>query len=241
MSEKRKFGKPSQEYLRKVIFRQLGAKRRNVIVGPRFGVDNAILRTAPGKVLVATTDPVSFIPGLRPEESAWLSLNLIASDLTTSGFAPQFGIFDFNLPPQMTDAIFTAYWQAFHTECLRLGVAIVGGHTGRYPGCDYSVIGGGVLYAVGPETDYLTSAMALPGEDIILTKGVAVETTAVLASAFPRTVRRAIGSKLFQNAQDYVEKVSTVRDADRNVHRNSRKRCERDARCNGRWSHRSHR
>lgn len=213
MGEKQKFGKPSRDYLRNVIFRRLGARRRDIIVGPRFGVDNAVLRIARGKVLVATTDPVSFIPGLRAEESAWLSVNLIASDLTTSGFAPQFGIFDFNLPPQMTDVAFESYWKALHTECVRLGVAIVGGHTGRYPGCDYSVIGGGVLYAMGPETCYLTSAMARPGDDIVLTKGVAVETTAVLASAFPKTVRKAIGPTLFQNARRYLRKVSTVKDA----------------------------
>jgi hydrogenase expression/formation protein HypE len=207
------FGKPSRAYLRNVVFRRLGAKRENILVGPRFGVDNSVLRIAPGKVLVATTDPVSFIPNLRPTVSAWLSVNLIASDLATSGFAPQFGIFDFNLPPQMTGKEFESYWRGFHEECLRQGIAIVGGHTGRYPGCNYSVIGGGVLCAIGSENEFLTSAMALPGDDIILTKGAAIETTAVLATAFPRTVKRAIGSNLFEKARKDLMKVTTVTDA----------------------------
>jgi len=213
MQEQGIFGKPSREYLGKVVFRQLGAKRKDILVGPRFGVDNSVLRIAPGKVLVATTDPVSFIPNLQPAVSAWLSVNLIASDLATSGFAPQFGIFDFNLPPQMTDNTFESYWRGFHKECLRLGIAIVGGHTGRYPGCNYSVIGGGVLCAMGSEKAYLTSAMALPGDDIILTKGAAIETTAVLATAFPKTVKHAIGSSLFEKARQSLRKVTTVNDA----------------------------
>jgi hydrogenase maturation factor len=213
MQEQGVFGKPSRNYLGKVVFRQLGTKRKDIIVGPRFGVDNSVLRIAPGKVLVATTDPVSFIPNLRPAVSAWLSVNLIASDLATSGFAPQFGIFDFNLPPQMTDKTFELYWRGFHKECLRLGIAIVGGHTGRYPGCNYSVIGGGVLCAIGSEKAYLTSAMALPGDDIILTKGAAIETAAVLATAFPKTVKHAIGSSLFEKARQSLRKVTTVNDA----------------------------
>jgi hydrogenase expression/formation protein HypE len=164
-------------------------------------------------VLLATTDPLSFIPGLQPSESAWLSVHLLASDLTTSGYAPQYGIFDFNLPPEMSDQKFAAYWRAFHHECKRLGVAIIGGHTGRYEGCGYSIIGGGVMYSFGHSSRYLTSAMALNKDDIILTKGVAVETTAVLTRAFPRTMRKVIGIRLFEKASRYLLKVSTVKDA----------------------------
>ncbi len=206
-------GKVNRNYLDRVIYPRLGAARREIIVGPKFGVDNAVVKVGSGKVLVATTDPLSFIPGLRPRESAWLSVNLLASDLTTSGFAPQYGIFDFNLPPGMRDEEFADYWKGFHAECKRLGMAIVGGHTGRYQGCGYSVIGGGVLYSIGDERRYLTSAMGKNGDDIILTKGVAVETTAILTRAFPRTIRKVLGTRLFEKAWGYLLKVSTVKDA----------------------------
>ncbi len=197
----------------KVIYPKLGAARREIVVGPRFGVDNAVVRVGMGKVLLATTDPLSFIPGLRPRESAWLSVNLLASDLTTSGCAPQYGIFDFNLPPEMSDQKFAEYWRAFHHECKRLGVAIIGGHTGKYEGCGYSIIGGGVMYSFCDESRYLTSEMARGGNDIILTKGVAVETTAVLTRAFPRTIRKVLGTRLFELALHYLQKASTVKDA----------------------------
>jgi hydrogenase maturation factor len=166
-----------------------------------------------GTVLVATTDPLSFIPGLGARDSAWLSVNLLASDLATSGFSPQYGIFDFNLPPRMTNSQFEDYWKAFHAECMRLGIAIVGGHTGRYPGCDFSVIGGGVLWAMGSDNRCLTSAMGQNGDDIVLTKGAAIETTAVLARTFPKTLRRAIGSRLFEKAWHYLRRASTVNDS----------------------------
>jgi hydrogenase maturation factor len=163
--------------------------------------------------MVATADPLSYIPALGARYSAWLSVNLIASDLATSGFAPEYGIFDFNLPPKMSGAEFAAYWTHFHKECKRLGIAIVGGHTGRYQGCDYTVIGGGIMCAVGPENRYLTSGMGHAGNDVILTKGAAIETTAVLATAFPRTVKKAIGHDMFARARAYLNMVSTVKDA----------------------------
>lgn len=206
-------GKPNRSYLQSVIYQHLGASNRNVIVGPKFGVDNAVVRIAKQKVMVATADPLSYIPALGARDSAWLSVNLIASDLTTSGLQPQYGVFDFNLPPRMTNTQFTNYWLSFHTECRKLGIAIVGGHTGRYQGCDYTIIGGGIMYAIGDEDRYLTSSMGNVGDEIILTKGAAIETTAVLARSFPKTVKRMLGSKLFNRARSYLSKVSTVNDS----------------------------
>jgi len=195
-----------------VVFKRLGAKRSDVIAGPRFGVDNAVIRIGDGRVLIATTDPLSYIPSLGPSESAWLSVNLVASDLATSGFPPQYGIFDFNLPPRMPNRLFANYWKSFHYECKRLGLTIIGGHTGRYEGCDYTVIGAGVMYAIGLEERYLISSMAQPGDDIILTKGAAIETTAVLARTFPKAIRKVLGENLFEKARTYLHQVSTVKD-----------------------------
>jgi hydrogenase expression/formation protein HypE len=206
-------GKLSRECMRQLVYANLGSKRREVIVGPKFGVDNAVVRIGHGQVLVVTTDPLSFIPELGGRESAWLSVNLLASDLTTSGFLPQYGIFDFNLPPTMKDSYFAGYWRSFHEECSRLGVAIVGGHTGRYEGCGFTIIGGGVLFAACAEDKFLASTMAKQGDDVILTKGAAIEATAILTRVFPRAVRRALGQRLFERARSYLRNVTTVKEA----------------------------
>jgi len=208
-----RLGKPSQQFLHDVVFRSLGAARSRVIVGPSFGVDNSIVRLDHNKVLVATTDPLSYVPSLGPDASAWLSVHLLASDITTSGFAPGYGLFDFNLPPTLGDAQFAKYWRAFDREWKKLGLSIIGGHTGRYPGLDYTIIGGGFVMAVGPSDRYLTSTMAKNGDDMVLTKGAAIETTAVLARSFPKKVRKRLGERLFDKAQSYLKKVTTVEDA----------------------------
>jgi len=206
-------GKFNRFTLNRLIYSRLGRKRKDVLVGPKFGVDNSVQRLSDGKVLIATCDPISYIPELGAQNSAWLSVNLLASDLTTSGIMPQYGIFDLNLPPQMSNSEFEQYWSSFDAECKKLGISIVGGHTGRYQGCGYTVIGGGVLYAVAKVDKYLTPSMARNGDQIILTKGAAVETTAILARVFPKTIKRALGTSLFERAWESLSHVSTVEDA----------------------------
>src|SRR5438445_6452274 len=208
-----RLGKVGQSILESVIYRSLAASSSQLIVGPAVGADNSILRLSRGRVLVATSDPLSYIPSVCPKASALLSVHLLASDLTTSGFSPQFGLFDFNLPPTLGDSSFGKYWRSFHQECKKLGLSIIGGHTGRYPGIDYTIVGGGAVMAIGAEDRYLTSSMARNGDDVLLTKGAAIETTAVLTRVFPRKVRKALGSRLFDKAWNYLYKVSTVADA----------------------------
>ncbi len=208
-----RLGKAGQRILESVVYRSLGASSSRLVVGPAFGLDNSIVRLSRGRVLVATSDPLSYIPSVGPKASAWLSVHLLASDLTTSGFSPQFGLFDFNLPPTLSDASFAKYWRSFHQECKKLGLSIIGGHTGRYPGIDYTIVGGGVVMAICPEDNYLTSSMARNGDDVVLTKGAAIETTAVLTRVFARKVRKALGRRLFDKAWNYLYKVSTVADA----------------------------
>ncbi len=208
-----RFGKPTAQYMSQTVYRLKGKKRSEVLNGPQQGLDVSVVRLGKGKVMVASSDPLSYIPQVGPEASAWLSIHLLASDLTTTGFSPEYGLFDFNLPTAMGESQFAMFWKAFHNECKKLGISIIGGHTGKYPGIDYSVIGGGVLLATGSEKSYLTSSMAHSGDEVILTKGAAIETTGVLTRTFPRTVKKALGSKLFALAWNYLGKASTVRDA----------------------------
>ena len=184
-------GKIASGQFERVIAPRLGAAREEVLVGPRAGQDSAIVRLGGGRVMAVTTDPLSVVPALGFEASARLSCHLIASDLWTTGLAPAWASITFTLPPRMDDAGFEEYWRGMSDEWAKLGVAVVTGHTGRYEGCDYSIVGAGTLMGVGEESGYLTPAMAAPGDRVIVTKGCAVEATAIAAWLFPRGWARA--------------------------------------------------
>jgi hydrogenase expression/formation protein HypE len=206
-------GKFPYELIEKLIYPKLGAKRKEVLVSPGAGRDNTVIQLRGGQVLVATADPLSVIPALGIRNSAYISVHLLASDLATCGFSPQFFMVNLNLPPQMSDKDFEQYWETIDCECRKLGVAIVGGHTGRYPGSGYTVVGGGFMMAVAPQDQYVASTMAKPGDLLIMTKGVAIATTAILSNVFPRTVEKNFGADFLKRAQGYLGKFSVVEDA----------------------------
>jgi hydrogenase expression/formation protein HypE len=162
---------------------------------------------------VATTDPMSFIRDIGPKQSAFESVGLIASDLATSGFSPQFALFDLNLPLSMKSSDFRAYWEAVSLECKKLGIAIIGGHTSRFEGLNSTVIGAGTMFSFGPEDSYLTSQNGRVGDKILVTKGAAIAATAILASSFPNFLRKRIGKSSLAKSKAYVKSITTVKDS----------------------------
>jgi hydrogenase expression/formation protein HypE len=213
MEDEPKYGKIGADFFEKVIYPRLGAKRNEVLVGPLFGVDNTVVNMGGGQVLVATTDPLSYIPEVGEEDSAWLSVHSIASDISTSGFRSQYAIFDLNLPAAFKNQQFEHYWDSLSKECEKLGIAIVGGHTGRFEGIDSTIIGAGTMFSVGSSRAYLTPANATQGHSVIVTKGAAIETTGVLSRVFVNKIRNKIGENMLKVAQSYFKKISIVEDA----------------------------
>jgi hydrogenase expression/formation protein HypE len=206
-------GKVSPEFFDEVIFPRLGAARPEVLVSPRHGVDCAVVRTGDGRVMVITTDPIFIVPEYGFERAAWFAWHILASDVTTSGFPPAYIAVDFNLPLKMTEAEFATIWEVFHRESSKYGAQVVAGHTARYAGTDYPMVGGATYIAVGPEASYIHPGMAEPGDTIVVTKGAAIEATGIFACAFPETIRRDLGEDILREGQDIFMKMSTVDDA----------------------------
>lgn len=205
-------GKLGVRPLERLIAAGLGAARADVLVGPGIGRDCAIVRIGAGRVMAITTDPLSVIPALGFEISARLSCHLLASDLWTSGIAPTHVTVDLNLPPQISEADLDRYWSAMSATWESLGVAVVAGHTGRHAGCDYSIVGAATLIGLGDEGRVLTPAMAQPGDRVIVTKGCAIEATAIAAHLFPRRLAERLDEDGMRRARALIEQVSVVED-----------------------------
>jgi len=205
-------GKIAPEFFARVIAPHLGAARPEVLVGPRAGHDAAIVKAGAGRVLAVTTDPLSVIPALGLERSARLACHLIASDLWTTGIPPAYASVDLNLSPRFTDAELEGYWQAMSAEWAALGVAVVTGHTGRYEGCEPSIVGAATLIGIGDEGRYVTPAMASPGDRVIVTKGCAIETAAIAAALCPRRLSARLDAEGLARLRALEAQVSVVAD-----------------------------
>ncbi len=206
-------GKISPEFFDAYIYPHLGAERPEVVVGPRHGVDVGIVRIGDGKVMAVTTDPIYIVPQYGWEKAAWFSWHILASDVTTSGFAPTYVIADWNLPMSITEEEFATVWEIWDRESKKYGAAIITGHTARYTGTDYPMVGGATFIAVGPEEEYLTPEMGRPGDVVVITKGAAIEATGIFASSFPETIKRDLGLDILEEGERLFYQMSTVDDA----------------------------
>ncbi len=206
-------GKVSSEIFDEIILPQLGRKRPEILVGPRHGVDVGVVDLGNGQVMVTTTDPIFVVPPYGWERSGWFAVHILASDAATSGIPPTYITMDLNLPLSMTREEFEALWAVMHRECEKIGMAIVSGHTGRYEGCEYPMIGGATVIGVGPRDRYVTPDMAKEGDTVIITKGAAIEAAGLFAVTFPRRVAEAYGESVAREAEEIFWQMSVVEDA----------------------------
>jgi len=205
-------GKVSAEIFDTIILPHLGAKKDTVLVGPQHGVDVGVIDIGGGQVMALTSDPVFIVPQYGWRRAAWFAVNILASDAATSGLAPTYMAVDLNLPLSITRDEFEEMWLAFTEECERLGIAIISGHTGRYAGCGYPMVGGATVMSVGSETKYVTPKGARVGDRVIITKGAAIEAAGLFAVTFPAKVAAAYGEDFAEKAQDIFYQMSVVED-----------------------------
>lgn len=207
------FGKLDSETMREVVLRSLGKRSSSVLVRPGPGLDNAVVSMGDCGVLILTTDPVSIIPSIGMDDSAWLSVHLIASDFFTSGATPGYALFTYNLPRELDREEMERYLKAVGRECSRLGISVVGGHTGFYPGAGYTVVGSGTMLGTATIDGYVTPAMAMEGDEIVMTKEAGLEAAAALAASFPVYLTQRLGREVVEAARKKVRSCSVVEDA----------------------------
>ncbi len=207
-------GKATAELFEQVILRRLGARDDDVLVGPRHGVDVGVVRVADGVAMALTADPVFVVPAYGWERAAWFAVHILASDAATSGLPLRWMAVDLNLPPEITDEDLTALWDAFHRACEGIGIAVVTGHTARYDGCTWPMVGGAVCIASGAEDRYVTPTMARPGDRVVITKGAAIEATALFAATFPERLAEGVGVDTVARADALFEQMTVVPEAE---------------------------
>jgi hydrogenase expression/formation protein HypE len=207
-----KIGKISAEAFKELIFPHLGAFRPEVLVGPQHGVDVGVVRIG-NKAVAMTSDPVFIVPEYGFEKAAWFATHILASDVVTSGLPPTYLAIDLNLPLSMSEEELTTVWNTIDAECKKMEMAIVCGHTARYENCHYPMVGGATVLAVGDIDRYVSPRFAKKGDQLIITKGPAIEAAGIFATMFPRFIARKYGEEFAAAAQDLFYRMSVVHDA----------------------------
>lgn len=200
-------GKIPLEILEKVIFRNLGAKRKEVILGPSAGIDGAVIEIGDNELIVSM-DPVTG----AVERIGWLAINVNANDVATFGVAPAFVFTCILLPDGADKAILETISRQMNEAASKLGIAIVGGHCEVTPGLTSPAVIGCVM-GIAKKDEYITAGDAKLGDKLILTKSAGIEGTAILATDREQELCKSLGQEVLGEAKKMFLETSVVRDA----------------------------
>lgn len=152
---------------------------KRVVIGPGVGFDCAVLEMG-NRYLVLKSDPITF----ATEEIGWYAVQVNANDIVTTGAIPRWFLVTLLLPEGKADELLvSSIYDQLHRACKYIGVSIIGGHTEITHGLDRPIISGTMIGEV--EKDRLISPDgARAGDAVLLTKGVPIEATAIIASEF---------------------------------------------------------
>jgi hydrogenase expression/formation protein HypE len=200
-------GKIPVDILKEIVFKNLGAPRSEVILGPAAGIDGAVIDMG-SKDAIVSMDPITG----AVEHIGMEAININANDIATFGVEPAFFFSCIMLPVGADSKIIDTISAQMHNAAKHLGIAIVGGHCEITPTIANPIVVGCIM-GITEKGKYVTAAGAKAGDKIILTKTAGIEGTAILATDREEQLRKIFNQTLIDGAKQFYNLISVVKDA----------------------------
>jgi len=200
-------GKIPKDVLEKVVFKNLGIKRKEVVLGPSAGIDGAVIDLG-DKSLITAMDPITG----AIDRVGWLAVNINANDVATFGVEPMFFLSCILLPEEADRKIIETICVQMDKAAKKLGIAIVGGHCEVTPGLTNPIVVGCAM-GMTEKGNYVTAGGAKLGDKLILTKSAGIEGTAILAADREEQLKKTLKPIMLRNAKKFYDNISVVKDA----------------------------
>lgn len=181
-----------------------------VLLGPGIGLDCAVVEVG-STLLVLKSDPITFATA----EIGWYAVQINANDIATTGAVPRWLMVTLLLPEEQTTAeLVEQISRQIHSACQEMGVTVIGGHTEITYGLERPIVMGTMIGEVD-RPHLVTPRGANPDDRILLTKGVPIEATAILAREFPARLSHVLTKAELKQASAFLYHpgVSVLRDA----------------------------
>lgn len=200
-------GKVPSNILAEIVYRNLGAKRREVVVGPSPGLDGAVIAVGK-KALVTSMDPITG----ALSRIGWLAVNINANDVATFGVQPAFFSSCLLLPENATEKTVKTICKQIDKGAKELDIAVVGGHSETTPNLQFPIVVGCCM-GISEKGAYVTAREAKPGNMLILTKAAGIEGTAILASDRHVQLAGRMEETELKRAEGFFKYISVVKEA----------------------------
>ena len=202
-------GKLPPDVLDRLLAR-IPARDPRLLVGPRFGEDAAVIAMG-DRYLVAKSDPITF----TAEHPGWYAVHINANDVAAMGARPRWFLAVLLLPERHTDRrLVESIFQDVVAACRELSITLCGGHTELTRGLDRPILVGHLLGEAGKKELVRKSRLRV-GDALLLTKGIAIEGTAILAREKAAELKRYFSAAFLKRARDFIYRpgISVVREA----------------------------
>lgn len=158
----------------------------SILVGPGVGQDAAAVHLPPEhEVLVLKSDPITF----TTDELGLYAVIVNANDVVTVGAVPRWFLATLLLPPGATAQQAGEHLRTINQTCSDLGISLCGGHTEVTPTVNQPIVSGCLVGTV-TRAGLLRKENASAGDRVLLTKGVSVEGTSILAREFGAELKK---------------------------------------------------
>ena len=175
-------GKLPMEVLARLLSGTAQADPR-VLQGPGIGADAAVIDMG-DRLLIAKADPVTF----ATDRIGWYAVQVNANDIACMGGVPKWFLATVLLPQGAPERLAVEVHEQITEACEALGVTLVGGHTEITFGLTRPIVSGQMLGEATRDT-VVWPGGARPGDALILTQGIAIEGTSVLAHEAAEALR----------------------------------------------------
>ncbi len=183
-------------------------KDKRVIVPPLPGYDSGV-HLIDDKYMVVAADPCTGVP---EEWFGWLLINYAASDVALFGAKPQFCTVTLLGPRFTKPSTFQTIMEQTCKAADELNVAIVRGHTGTYDRLS-GIIGVCTAYGSISHEKLKTPANAKPGDLILCTKPLGLETIMNFSLAYPSLAQQLFGKEKQRKLSKQLRLQSCVHEA----------------------------
>lgn len=187
------------------------SSENRVVVGPFIGEDATAIDMG-DRYLIAKTDPITLVSKDIGEYAVTINVN----DIATMGGKPLWFLATILLPersttPDLAEAIFNQLSSA----CKKIGVELCGGHTEITIGIDRPIIIGVMLGEVEKDA-LITTRGAKIGDDILLTKAIAIEATSIIAREKEEELKGVFDDEFLRRCKDLIEDpgISILKEAE---------------------------
>ncbi|SFA99075.1 Hydrogenase maturation factor [Acetitomaculum ruminis DSM 5522] len=201
-------GKVPETVLKRSIIKQIKNQRSEVLLGSGVGEDCAALKLLEDEVFVVSTDPIT----ASDKDMGKLAINITANDLASAGAEPVAVMLTFLLPPATLEEDIKELMTQIQLECQRLNIQTIGGHTEITDAVNKPVIS---VTGIGKvqESKLISTAGAKSGQDVVVTKWIGIEGTAILAREFEDELKKKYPEEFIDRAKELNRYLSVLKEA----------------------------